>query len=193
MKKLQYVLRFLLFILISSVALMGPAQNPGKDSLFRKSYVLNIMQRTADWQLANFTSNGFKRPKYDWTYAALYTGIMELGKISSDKKYLEFLLNTGHDLNWNTGARRFHADDYCVAQTYCNLYFLYRDEKMISPFRLLADSIAAQPHNESLEWKNQIQDREWAWCDALFMAPTSLSFLSTATGDKKYLDIASKL
>lgn len=36
-------------------------------------------------------------------------------------------------------------------------------------------------------------DREWAWCDALFMAPTSLAYLSTATGDSKYLDIANKL
>jgi rhamnogalacturonyl hydrolase YesR len=36
-------------------------------------------------------------------------------------------------------------------------------------------------------------DREWAWCDALFMGPTSLAYLSTATGERKYLDIANKL
>jgi rhamnogalacturonyl hydrolase YesR len=49
------------------------------------------------------------------------------------------------------------------------------------------------PHDESLEWKNQIGNREWAWCDALFMGPTALGYLSAATGDAKYLDIATKL
>jgi rhamnogalacturonyl hydrolase YesR len=36
-------------------------------------------------------------------------------------------------------------------------------------------------------------DREWAWCDALFMGPTSLAYLSSATGERKYLDAAIKL
>jgi len=172
---------------------MGHGQKLNKDSLFRPEYVLNIMQKVTDWQLNNLNTQGFKRPKYDWTYAALYTGIMEFAKISTDDKYLKFLINIGNDLNWNTGDRRFHADDYCVAQTYCKLYFIYKDKKMIEPFQKLADSIIEQPHTESLEWKNQIADREWAWCDALFMGPTSLSYLSTATGEKKYLDIATKL
>ncbi len=64
---------------------------------------------------------------------------------------------------------------------------------MIAGFRQQADSIIQQPHTESLEWKPGITNREWAWCDALFMAPTALSYLSTITHEKKYLDIAVKL
>ena len=48
---------------------------------------------------------------------------------------------------------------------------------MIQKFRLPADSIVALPHDESLEWKNGIQFRELAWCDALFMAPPALAYL----------------
>jgi len=113
--------------------------------------------------------------------------------ISKEKKYENFLLGIATDLNWNTGARRFMADDYCVAQTYCKLYAVHKEDKMIAPFRQLADSIVQQPHTESLEWKPGIVNREWAWCDALFMGPTALSYLSTVTAEKKYLDIAVQL
>jgi unsaturated rhamnogalacturonyl hydrolase len=100
----------------------------------------------------------------------------------------------GDDLHWNTGSRRFFADDYCVAQTFVNLYNVYQDPKMIAPFKALADSIISKPHTESLSLQNRgIMDREWAWCDALFMAPTSLAYLATASGEQKYLDIANQL
>ena len=69
----------------------------------------------------------------------------------------------------------------------------YKQPKMIAPFKSQADSIVGLPFNESLEWKNNIQKREWAWCDALFMGPTALAYLSTATGDLKYLDKAATL
>jgi unsaturated rhamnogalacturonyl hydrolase len=96
-------------------------------------------------------------------------------------------------VNWNTGSNRLMADDYCVGQTYSLLYMKYKDKKMIAPFKHLADSIVSLPFNESLEWKNNIQSREWAWCDALFMGPTALAYLSTATGDLKYLNKAAGL
>jgi len=64
---------------------------------------------------------------------------------------------------------------------------------MIGQWQRQEDSIIAKPHTETLEWKNVIQHREWAWCDALYMRPTALSYLLTATGEQKYLDIAAKL
>jgi unsaturated rhamnogalacturonyl hydrolase len=182
-----------IFILLSTlIAFSGLAQKSKKDPSLSADIVLNIMQRVADWQLESY-ANGFRHPKFDWTNAAAYTGLMELAKISADKKYADFLLSVGNDLNWNTGPRRFHADDYCIAQTYANLFMIYKDRKMIDLFQKLADSIIAQPHTESLEWKNNIANREWAWCDALFMGPTALAYLSTATGEQKYLDIATSL
>lgn len=168
-------------------------KQPRQDTLLQKGYILNIMHKVADWQLNEWNTNGFKHPKVDWTNAACYTGIYALGSIKNNEKYLAALVNIGNDLNWNTGRNRFMADDYCIGQTYSLLYTTYKDKKMIAPFTLLADSIVSKPHDESLEWKNNIASREWAWCDALFMGPTALSYLSTATGNPAYLNIATKL
>jgi rhamnogalacturonyl hydrolase YesR len=153
----------------------------------------NCDGKVADWQLNYWKEHGPRHRWWDWTNAAGYTGIMALSKIDKDPKYVQTLLSIGDSLNWQTGPNRFHADDYCIGQTYSLLYMQYHQEKMIANFRRLADSIVANPHDESLEWKNNIASREWAWCDALFMGPTALSYLSTAAGDRKYLDIAVKL
>lgn len=193
MKLIAHIARSVSALVLATVMLSAVAQKKPADPAFKPANVLTSMQKVADWQLHQWDTGGFKRRKYDWTYAAAYTGFMELAALSKDKKYENAMMAVGNDLNWNTGARRFHADDYCIAQMYCKLYAIHKDEKMIAPFKLLADSIIAAPHTESLEWKPGIVNREWAWCDALFMAPTSLSYLATVTGQPKYRDIATKL
>jgi rhamnogalacturonyl hydrolase YesR len=160
---------------------------------FRADSTLKIMKKVADWQLRTWDKKGMQWPKWDWTNGAAYTGFMALNEIANDSKYSKRMYEIGEDNGWNTGPRRTFGDDYCVAQMYSQMYELYKEPKMIAHFRQLADSIIAMPHTESLEWKNSIQLREWAWCDALFMAPPSLAYLATATGERKYLDIASKL
>ena len=163
------------------------------DSLFQQKQILRKMEKVASWQLNTWKEKGPRHPWWDWTNAAGYTGIMALGKISKDPKYTRALISIGDSLKWQTGPRHFHADDYCIGQTYSLLYAKYKDKKMIANFRQVADSIVLLPHDEGLEWKNNIANREWAWCDALFMGPTALSYLSSATADKRYLDIAVKL
>jgi unsaturated rhamnogalacturonyl hydrolase len=155
--------------------------------------VLNLMEKVADWQLLSWQRQGMRKEKWDWTNGACYTGFMALNSVANDQKYLRAMLEIGRSLNWNTGPKRMMADDYCVGQLFSQLYALYQDPAMIISFRALADSIASLPHDESLEWKNDIQVREWAWCDALFMGPPALAYLSTATGDEKYLELASRL
>ena len=155
--------------------------------------VLKIMKKVGDWQLNNWQRNGMRWPKTDWTNGAAYAGFMALNEVANDSKYINAMFQIGEDINWNTGPRRTMADDYCVAQMFSQMYSLYKDPKMISHWQMQADSIISMPHTESLEWKNAIADREWAWCDALFMGPPSLAYLYTATGEIKYLDIASKL
>lgn len=55
------------------------------------------------------------------------------------------------------------------------------------------DPLNKLPYDESLEWKNKILLREWAWCDALFMGPPTMFQLSQITGDSKYADQADRL
>ncbi|RZK38887.1 MAG: glycoside hydrolase family 88 protein [Pedobacter sp.] len=165
----------------------------GSDSSFKTEDISQMMKRVADWQINTWNTKGFNHRKADWTNGACYTGIFAFGNMKGNEKYLKTLVDIGNDVGWNTGHIRFYADDYCVGQTYAQLYSKYKEQKMIAPFILLADSIVAAPHDEPLNWRNNIQKREWAWCDALFMAPPSLAYLSTATGDQKYLNMASKL
>ncbi|WP_183557447.1 glycoside hydrolase family 88/105 protein [Mucilaginibacter sp. SP1R1] len=183
----------MLVLLISGTKVYAGDKIYEQDSLLKKQYILNIMHHVADWQLNDWNTNGFKHPKVDWTNGACYTGIYALGAIKNNEKYLTALVNIGNDLNWNTGRNRFMADDYCIGQTYSLLYTVYKDKKMIAPFTQLADSIVSKPHNEPLDWKNGIASREWAWCDALFMGPTALSYLSKATNNPEYLNTAIKL
>jgi unsaturated rhamnogalacturonyl hydrolase len=192
---MKHIISFALFFLFSfTVKTISaiPASDDKPKKLKAKS-VKKIMEKVADWQLKAWEEKGSRHRWNDWTNAAGFTGLLALSNISNKKQYLRVLMDKSDSLGWETGPRRFHADDYCIGQTFSLLYAKYKDERMIVNFRRQADSITAAPHTESLVWKNNITDREWAWCDALFMGPTALGYLSTVTGDQKYLDIAVKL
>jgi rhamnogalacturonyl hydrolase YesR len=153
--------------------------------------VLAAMQRVADWQLANPA-----RPApTGWIQAAGEAGFMALAGISGDAKYRDAMRAMGETNDWKTGARLYDADDHCVGQTYAELYFLYRENKMIAPLREKFDAILAKPSEvQSLEFTvPQSKAREnWSWCDALFMGPPAWVRLYAATGDERYLDFAVK-
>lgn len=151
--------------------------------------ILKNMKQVAEWQMRT----PLRHKLYDWTNGALYTGLMAYGRLEKGTKTYDWLRSIGDSLSWNTGPRRFFADDYCVGSTFCELYQLDRDVRKIAKFKSLADQIVAKPHTESLAWKNSIHLREWAWCDALFMGPPALMALYKATGETSYLDITNKL
>lgn len=150
--------------------------------------IFSQMKRVADWQWTNLETKGWKNPKKDWTSGAMYTGMMAWAKLANDETYYNKLIQVGVDNKWETGRYRLFADDYCVGQLYSQLYTIYKRPEYIQKFRALADTIVSLPHTEGLEWKNGIYTREWAWCDALFMGPPALGYLTQATGDQRYLD-----
>ena len=153
--------------------------------------VLDVMQRVADWQLANPS----KHKATDWTQGAGDAGMMALAGISGDVKYRNAMLTKGSTNDWKLGPRKFHADDHAVGQAYAELYFLYRDPKLIAPMRAGFDEILRSPSAAaSLDFalpKHQAQEL-WSWCDSLFMAPPAWVRLYAATGDWRYLDFAVK-
>jgi rhamnogalacturonyl hydrolase YesR len=85
------------------------------------------------------------------------------------------------------------ADDYAVIATYAKIFQREKDKKILEPALGLFDFLATLPFNEPLKWENGIETREWAWCDALFMGPPALAAVTTATRDRKYLDLANRL
>ena len=83
------------------------------------SSVLTVMQRVADWQLAHPSAH---KPT-DWTQGAGDAGMMALVGISGDAKYRDAMLAMGATNEWQLGARKFHADDHAVGQTYAEIIF----------------------------------------------------------------------
>jgi rhamnogalacturonyl hydrolase YesR len=190
--KITTLLRHAILVLAACTAAVpaGAAEPP----VPMPAQVTATMRRVADWQIGSWQKDGFKKPKTNWTYCPAYAGILELGEQTGDARYVDFVRGVGRDLEWKTGTRRYFADDYCVGQVWAELYLRDRDPAQLAQVRQLADEIAARPHDESLSLANKgIMDREWAWADAMFMGPPMLAYLSTATGNRAYLDLASRL
>ncbi len=173
--------------ILFSINQPAAAQTPSAEVLPKA--VLSVMQQVADWQLANPS----KHRADDWTQGAGDAGMMALAGISGDAKYRDAMLAMGATNEWKLGPRQFHADDHAVGQTYAELYFLYRDPKLIAPLRASFDSILANPSDApSLDFKlPKAKSQElWSWCDSLFMAPPAWVRLYAATGEEKYLNFA---
>ncbi len=147
--------------------------------------VLKTMQRVADWQLAHPSAH---KPT-DWTQATGDDGFMALAGISGDPKYRDAMLAVAETNGWKLGPRKYHADDQGIGQLYTELYFLYRDPKMIEPMRNKFDWILAHPSAvTSLVFNRPRSTELWTWCDSLCMAPPSWVRLYAATDDERYLD-----
>ncbi len=177
---------------VAGILLAATLHSPAQSAALAPKPILEVMQRVADWQLANPS----KHKPTDWTCGAGDAGMMALVGISGDAKYRDAMLAMGATNEWKLGARKFHADDHAVGQTYAELYFLYREPKMIAPLRERFDSILAEPSKvESLDFAQLpkgIAGENWSWCDSLFMAPPAWVRLTAATGDEKYLNFAMK-
>jgi rhamnogalacturonyl hydrolase YesR len=151
----------------------------------RAADVLAVMERAADWQLANPAEH----PPTDWTQAAGYTGVMALSRISSSPRFEQAMLKMAESENaWQLGPRPYHADDHAVGQTYAELFLKHKDPKMIAPLRERFDWILAHPKEGSLEFVGDDRGDRWAWCDSLFMAPPAWMRLYAATHDRRYLN-----
>lgn len=186
--------RFLLTLFSMQIGCAGDLLHAA-DSLTSRSAdltpvaVLSVMERVADWQLANPS----KHSPTDWTQGAGYAGMMALAGTSTSPRFLDALLTMAEANAWQLGPRPYDADDHCVGQTYAELYFRRHDLRMIAPFRQRFDWILAHPKDDNLVFdpaRNPDARDRWSWCDSLFMAPPAWIRLFVATGEKAYLDFA---
>lgn len=147
------------------------------DTELSQKAVKSAMKLVADWQI----NEKLRHNLADWTNAALYAGMVEWAKIANDSSYFDYLRDKGDKSHWAQLKRtnpfiRYHADDYAVGQMYIEMYRVYNEGKMIKPLQNYLDFILKYPSNRSLsfKWDNpkSLPIERWAWCDALFMAPT---------------------
>ena len=191
-----FTILILSVILLASCSTMRSIRKEdGHAPVSSKDAVFNIMKKVANWQIDSIRDKGWRHPERDWTMGALYTGLMSFAPLANDSSYYYFMKNVGEKYDWQIiqGPDRYFADNYCVGQMYCGMYQIYHDPQMIADLTALADTLIARPHTESLEWKNHINLREWAWCDGLFMGPPTLAMLADVTHEKKYMDLVDSL
>jgi rhamnogalacturonyl hydrolase YesR len=157
------------------------AANPGplaKDlsTALKPRAIQQAMRKVADWQLGVAES----RFSADWTYAALYDGLLAASRTTGDPRYHDAVVKFAERVNWQLGPRFSHADDEAVAQSYLELYLEHAAPDRMAAMKFEADKLLQRPDDPAKDL--------WWWCDALFMSPPALARLTKATGDRKYLD-----
>ena len=138
--------------------------------------IQKALRKVADWQLRT-AENRFST---DWTYAALYDGMLAASRTTGDPRYHDAVLKFAESTGWKLGPRFAVADDEAVAQAYVEFYFEHPDPQRIAAIKEEANKLLQRPDDP--------QKDLWWWCDALFMAPPALARLAKATNDNRYLD-----
>jgi rhamnogalacturonyl hydrolase YesR len=135
------------------------------------------MKKVADWQVAYAEADFNKQ----WTFAALYDGLIAASKTTGDAKYRDAVQRFAEQSDWTLLDTRFpHADDQALGQAYLDLY--REDQK---PVRM-ADTKAIM--DRLIVREDDPNKLLWWWCDALFMSPPVLLRMYAITNDRKYLD-----
>jgi unsaturated rhamnogalacturonyl hydrolase len=187
----------IIILLISSFLVFSQEQTTSSfKSDINKTDIKTVLKAVADWQVRTPLTHDLA----DWTNGALYAGMVEWAGIAGDNSYYEWLKGISEKNGWSYMVRknplgRYHADDYCVGQTYIELYRRYKDKKMIKPMRDYLDQIIKDPAKGDLKFENTNHywsTQRWSWCDALFMGPTVWAKMANVTGRKKYLDFMYK-
>ena len=192
-KKLLLVAAIGLFsgCVASRVEVAPPAASPPTAPL-SSAAILDIMERAADWQLAN---PGRWEPTL-WTQATFYAGAMALADLSASPRFHDAMMQMGEKAGWRLcdyHRSPYDADDHCVGQIFAELYLRHRDPKMLAPTIARFEYVLAHPKDDNLVYDRMLNpDRRdhWSWCDALFMGPPAWVRLYAATGKQAYLDFA---
>jgi unsaturated rhamnogalacturonyl hydrolase len=146
-------------------------------SALTQTAVRKAAQKVADWQLAR------AEPIFNqqWTYAALYDGLLAASKTTGDLRYRDATVKMASRFDWKLVEARFpHADDMALGQSYLDLYLEKHEPVRIASTKAILDRLIVRPDDpDKLLW--------W-WCDALFMAPPVLARMFAATGDHRYLN-----
>ena len=187
----------LFLLIINAISVFSQTQTAGSfNSNLNVKDVKAVLKAVADWQIRTPLTH----EPADWTNAALYAGIVEWAGIAGNNSYYEWLKDICTKTSWSYLVRseplgKYHADDYCVGQTYVELYRKYKDKNMIRPMAEYFDKILKNPATGDLKFENTDEywsTQRWSWCDALFMGPTVWAKMASVTGRKDYLEFMYK-
>jgi len=135
------------------------------------------MKKVADWQVA-YAETHFNQ---QWTFAALYDGLIAASKTTGDAKYRDAVVRFAVRSDWMLLDARFpHADDQALGQAYLDLYMEDPKHVRMADTKTIMDRLIVREDDP-----NKLL---WWWCDALFMSPPVLLRMYAITNDRRYLD-----
>jgi len=146
-------------------------------SAIKPKAISAAMKKVADWQLRVAEPNFNQQ----WTFAALYDGLLAASSTTKDEKYRDAVLRMAQHFDWQLLDNRFpHADDQALGQAYLDLYRQDPKPERLANTKSIMDRLVVRPDDP-----NKLL---WWWCDALFMSPPVLVRTYAITHDRKYLD-----
>lgn len=164
--------------------------NAQLQKLPKDKVIIKQMISVADWQLAQKWSEK-KHPNGErimgpntWEAGAFYPGILEVYRVTKNKKYLDSVKNIAILNNYKGGNQLRNGDHQAIFQSYLELYEFDKNPVYLSVAQNTLDSIMANPKNGAIEY---------SWCDLLFMAPPIWSRYAAITKQPKYLDFQDKI
>ena len=175
-------------LLITTIALIGLATHTISQAgppMISSAQIIKDADETADAQLTaladKFSAN--------WIWGAMEVGYSKFSHVSpKGGNYSDALTAWAQKADWTPPTSKKSnlvlADDFCIGQTFLDLYVAHPSSAKIDPLRkrldLFVETIKAEPENAP--------KLTWWWCDALFMAPPVLARMSAITKDPKYID-----
>ena len=91
----------------------------GLSSELKAKAIEAAIKKVADWQVVVAEPHFNKQ----WTFAALYDGLLAASKTTADPKYHDAVQHFAERSNWTLLNNRFpHADDQAFGQAYLDLY-----------------------------------------------------------------------
>ena len=163
----------------------SPAGHKRASHSYRPDEILEFATRVADWQLAN--------PKDtimgDWVQGPFLAGMMAVGRIPGQEKYIETVYNIGDSMNYKVIVTPWVANDHCSPQSWIELYEMKKEPEMLAPLKAALDEYIqiSDTLDDNLDFKPE-NSHKWSWCDALFMSPPAFARMAKATGEQKYLN-----
>ena len=184
-----YLLCLWRYALVFAFVVAAPAGLRGGDP--RPDDVVGLLRRSADLHLQQPSGIALN----DWIIAPLYDGLVRLAIATDDPKYLAAVLEFGRQSGWKPRWRPYHADDQAVGHAWLDVFLMDRSHiERLEPIKAHLDNVLSNPVREDVGLRRRTGEPgrpttdRWTWCDALYMAPPTLTRLYTATGDPRYLE-----
>ncbi len=159
-----------------------------------------ITKSTPEMPLWNIESiKGGKKPAWNYVDGCMTSSVLELYRITGDKKYLDFVKNFIDYYVFEDGTIRgyeidkYSTDDICESRVLFDLYDIFKDEKYSKAIEYTYGQIKHHPRTSQGNFWHKLIYPNQIWLDGLYMAqPFYLRYETIRNGMKNYNDIISQ-